>query len=380
MTSLSSVLLTLALGMAMGAGIVLLLTVASRRGADAAELADRSLPDGVTQTIDALDAAGIVLDTSNTVRTASAAATSMGLVHDDALVHPQLAHLVNRVRRTGEPVTEDLELARGPFGGVQLHVRVRVTRLGTRDVLLIADDHTDAHRLEEVRRDFIANISHELKTPISAVGLLAEAVAEAADDPDQVRRFAAQLTAETDRLGRITRDVIELTRLESTDALGGSRLLGIRDVINTAIEQNRVAAAAGGVTLVVRGGKKAQVNGDEMLLTAAVHNLIANAIQYSPAGSRVGIGVKSGDGLVEIAVTDQGEGIPEQDLDRVFERFFRVDDARSRHTGGSGLGLAIVKHAVQNHGGDVRVWSVAGRGSTFTIRLPLAAPAEPEGA
>lgn len=379
MTSLPAVLLTLALGMAMGAGVVLLLTVASRRGADAADLADRRLPDGVTQTIDALDAAGVVLDTSNTVRTASPAASMMGLVHDDALVHPQLAELVDRVRRTGEPVTEDLELARGPFGGAQLHVRVRVTRLGTRDVLLIADDHTDAHRLEEARRDFIANISHELKTPISAVGLLAEAVAEAADDANQVRRFAAQLNAETTRLGRITQDIIELTRLESADALGSSRLLRIRDVINTAVEQNRVAAEAEGIAIVLRGGKKAQVYGDETLLTAAVHNLIANAIQYSPRGSRVGIGVKAADGVVEIAVTDQGEGIPEEDLDRVFERFFRVDDARSRHTGGSGLGLAIVKHAVQNHGGDVRVWSVAGRGSTFTIRLPLAAQAEAGG-
>lgn len=374
MTSLSSVLLTLALGMAIGAGIVLLLTVASRRGADAADLTDGSLPDGVIQTIDALEAAGIVLDASNTVRTASAAATIMGLVHHETLVHPELAEVVNRVRRTGDPITEDLELARGPFGNARLHVRVRVTRLGARDVLLIADDHTDARRLEEVRRDFIANISHELKTPVSAVGLLAEAVTSAADDPAQVRRFAEQLTTETARLGRITRDIIELTRLESTDTLGGSRLLRVRDVLNNAIEQNRVAAEANDIALVLRGGKKAEVYGDETLLTAAVHNLIANAIQYSPRGSHIGVGAKANDGLVEIAVTDQGEGIPEQDLHRVFERFFRVDDARSRHTGGSGLGLAIVKHAVQNHGGDVRVWSTPGHGSTFVIRLPLAKP------
>lgn len=376
MDSAGLVLLTLATGMLMGAGLVALIAVAARRGADAAELASGSLPDGVTQTIDALEAAGVVLDPSNTVRTASETALAMGLVQDERLVHRQLTELVDRVRRTGEPLTEDLELTRGPFGTGHLYVRVRVTRLGARSVLLVADDHTDARRLEDVRRDFLANISHELKTPISAVGLLSEAVASAADDPQQVRRFAGRLSAETERLGRITQDIIELSRLESTDALGSSRRLRIREVINTAIEQNRVNAEASGVTLVVQGGKKAEVNGDEALLTAAVHNLIANAIQYSPRGSRVGVGVKAADRIIEIAVTDRGEGIAEQDLDRVFERFFRVDGARSRNTGGSGLGLAIVKHAVQNHGGDVRVTSQPGRGSTFTIRLPRAAPTE----
>ena len=251
-----------------------------------------------------------------------------------------------------------------------------MTRLDPSRVLLVAVDRTDVHRLEEVRRDFIANISHEMKTPISAVGLLAEAISSASDDPHQVRRFAAQLITETTRLGRIAQDIIELTRLESTDALGRSRLLRIREVINTAIEQNRVAAEANEVTLELHGGKKVEMFGDQTLLTAAVHNLIANAIQYSPRGSRVDIGVKSVDGIIEITVTDHGDGIAEHDLNRVFERFFRVDDARSRNTGGSGLGLAIVKHAVQNHGGDVRVWSQPGHGSTFTVRLPLAASIE----
>jgi two-component system sensor histidine kinase SenX3 len=143
-------------------------------------------------------------------------------------------------------------------------------------------------------------------------------------------------------------------------------------VVTAAIEQNRVAAESKGIELATRGDKTAQVYGDSTLLIVAVHNLISNAIQYSPGGSRVGIGVRTTDGVVEIAVTDQGEGIPEEDLDRVFERFFRVDQARSRHTGGTGLGLAIVKHAVQNHGGDIRVWSQPGHGSTFTIRLPEA--------
>jgi two-component system sensor histidine kinase SenX3 len=223
-----------------------------------------------------------------------------------------------------------------------------------------------------VRRDFIANISHELKTPIGAVGLLAEALDSASEDPDQVRRFAHRLSEESQRLARITQDIIELSRLQSADALTGAELVSVKQVITSAVDQNRVAAEARGIELAMRGDKKAEVYGDEALLVTAVHNLISNAIQYSPPGSRVGVGVRTVDGVVEIAVTDQGEGIPEDDLDRVFERFFRVDQARSRHTGGTGLGLAIVKHAVQNHGGEIRVWSQPGRGSTFTIRLPEA--------
>ena len=149
-------------------------------------------------------------------------------------------------------------------------------------------------------------------------------------------------------------------------------LVSVDEIVAAAVDQNRVVAESRDIALAVRNKSRAEVLGDESLLVMAVHNLIANAINYSLPGTRVGVGVKSTDGAVEIAVTDQGIGIPEDDLDRVFERFFRVDQARSRNTGGTGLGLSIVKHAVQNHGGDVRVWSQSGRGSTFTIRLPEA--------
>jgi two-component system sensor histidine kinase SenX3 len=201
---------------------------------------------------------------------------------------------------------------------------------------------------------------------------LAEALDSASEDPAQVRRFAQRLTEESTRLARITQDIIELSRLQAADALSDAELIPVKFAIAAAIDQNRVAAEARNIELATRGDKKAEVYGNEALLTVAVQNLISNAIQYSPNGSRVGIGVRTTDGVVEIAITDQGEGIPEEDLDRVFERFFRVDQARSRHTGGTGLGLAIVKHAVQNHGGDIRVWSQPGHGSTFTIRLPEA--------
>ena len=366
------VLVCLALGLAVGAGFVTLLYAAERHGRQAAEVVNPAVPDGIDQVLDALESAGVVLDPSNNVIKASPGALSIGLVWNQALVHPHLAELVGRVRRTGEPISEECELARGPFGDANIHLSVRVARLGSRYILLLAEDRTESYRLETVRRDFVANISHELKTPIGAVGLLAEALDSASEDPDQVRRFAHRLTEESQRLARITQDIIELSRLQAADALTDAELVSVKQIITSAVDQNRVAAEAGGIELAMRGDKKAEVYGDEALLVTAVHNLISNAIQYSPSGSRVGIGVRTVDGVVEIAVTDQGEGIPEDDLDRVFERFFRVDQARSRHTGGTGLGLAIVKHAVQNHGGDIRVWSQPGRGSTFTIRLPEA--------
>jgi len=300
-------------------------------------------------------------------------ALSFGLVWNQALVHPELLELADEVRRTGQTISRELHLSRGPFGDANLHIMVRVARLGTRYVLLLAEDRTEAYRLDEVRRDFVANVSHELKTPIGAVTLLAEAIEASSDNPDEVRRFAPRLTVEAERLARLTQEIIELSRLQADDALHDADNVDIDSVIAQAVDRNRVAAAAHRISLVSGGDAGAQVFGDENMLATAVHNLVVNAIQYSPDGSRVGVGVSRADGVVEIAVTDQGIGIPESERDRVFERFFRLDSARSRQTGGTGLGLSIVKHIVKNHGGDVRVWSQTGNGSTFTIRLPESA-------
>ncbi|MET4703443.1 ATP-binding protein [Frigoribacterium sp. UYMn621] len=367
--------LALAFGVAVGVGVTALLVASARRGQRAVAVVSTAVPDGVDQVIEALESAGIVLDPSNTVVKASPGAMAFGLVWNQALVHPELVTIVDRVRRYGEPITQELELSRGPFGDANIYLFVRVARLGARYILLLAEDRTESYRLDEVRRDFVANISHELKTPIGAVGLLAEALQAASDDPDQVRRFAKRLTKEADRLARITQEIIELSRLQAADALTSPHVVEIDHVVALAIDQNRVAAESSRVTIVSGGDAGAEVYGDEPLLAVALHNLIANAIQYSPKGSRVGVGVSNADGIVEIAVTDQGIGIPDDELDRVFERFFRIDPARSRHTGGSGLGLSIVKHVVQNHGGDIRVWSQPGNGSTFTIRLPEASHA-----
>jgi len=375
MDSAMLVPLALAFGVVVGVGITAVFVASARRGQRAVAVVSTAVPDGVDQVIEALESAGVVLDPSNTVVKASPGAMAFGLVWNQALVHPELVTIVDRVRRYGEPITQELELARGPFGDANIYLFVRVARLGARYILLLAEDRTESYRLDEVRRDFVANISHELKTPIGAVSLLAEALQAASDEPDQVRRFAKRLTKEADRLARITQEIIELSRLQAADALTSPTVVEIDHVVALAVDQNRVAAESSRVTIISGGDAGAQVYGDEPLLAVALHNLIANAIQYSPKGSRVGVGVSHGDGIVEIAVTDQGIGIPDDELDRVFERFFRIDPARSRHTGGSGLGLSIVKHVVQNHGGDIRVWSQPGNGSTFTIRLPEASHA-----
>ncbi|MBU1586786.1 MAG: two-component sensor histidine kinase [Actinobacteria bacterium] len=365
----------LAFGIIVGAGVFAIVLAAARRGQRAVDVVSTAVPDGVDQVLDALESAGVVIDPSNNVVKASPGAVSLGLVWNHALVHPELSKLVDGVRRTGEPVSQELHLSRGPFGDATIYLFVRIARLGARYILVLAEDLTESYRLDEVRRDFVANISHELKTPIGAVGLLAEALVSASDEPEQVKRFAKRLTKESERLARITQEIIELSRLQATDALAKAELVDIDQVVAVAIDQNRVLAEAHKVQLVSGGDASAEVYGDETLLAVALHNLVSNAIQYSPKSTRVGIGVSNREGIVEIAVTDQGVGIPEEDQDRVFERFFRTDPARSRNTGGSGLGLSIVKHAIQNHGGDVRVWSQPGHGSTFTIRLPEASHA-----
>jgi len=367
--------LSLVFGVIVGIGVTILVMAAASRGQRAVDVTTQGVPDGVEQVIEAMDSAGVVVDPSNNVLTASPGALALGLVWNHALIHPELVDVIRAVRRNGQPIAQELHLARGPFGEASIYLFVRVARLGSRYILVLADDRTESYRLDEVRRDFIANISHELKTPIGAVGLLAEALVEASKDADQVKRFAKRLTKEAERLARITQEIIELSRLQAEDALTKPDLVEIDEVVAQAIDQNRVAADRNDIRLISGGDAGTEVYGDEALLQVALHNLIANAIQYSPSGSRVGIGVTSSDGVVEIAVTDQGVGIAEADRERVFERFFRADSSRSRHTGGSGLGLSIVKHVAQNHGGDVRLWSQHGNGSTFTIRLPAASHA-----
>ena len=333
------------------------------------------LPPGVADVLAVLRSSAVVIDRDDTVLKASPAAHAYGIVADNQLAHPELAHLVRQVRRDGVIRESELDLARGPLGRGTLVARARVAPLGSELVLLLVEDHTEARRVEEVRRDFLENVSHELKTPVGGLSLLAEALLGASDDPEAVRRFATRMQVESHRLTRLVQEIVDLSRLQVADTLQPPELLDVGPIVAEAVDRLRVRAGAQEAELTVEATPEAagaRVYGDADLLVTAVANLIDNALAYSPPGSPVSVRTSVQDGLVFVAVTDRGVGIPTAEQSRIFERFYRVDPARSRSTGGTGLGLAVVKHVCANHGGEVVVTSKRGVGSTFTIRLPLA--------
>lgn len=367
---------SLAIGLAIGVGLSLLVAWAYRARARAEEETSMAIPQGITDVLGSMDDAACVVDVSGLVLATSRAATRFGIETGAILDNPELRQLVRGVRASGETATESMRITRGGRSLDPRLVSARASAIGARLVLLIVRDVTEQERLDQMRRDFVANTSHELKTPVGAVSLLAEAIESAADDPAQVRVFASRISAEAQRLGQLTGRIMSLSRLQAEDGLTEVTPVSIDEVIAASIEAHVVQADSAGVELARGGDRGVWVRGDAQILIEAVGNLIANAIVYSPRGSRVGVGVKADDEVVEIAVSDQGIGIAEADRERIFERFYRADEARSRRTGGTGLGLSIVKHATQRHGGEVRVWSRPGRGSTFTIRLPqIDAPA-----
>ncbi len=369
-------LFALAVGMLIGVGMSLLVVWAYRTRARFAGETSTVVPDGVADVLGSMDDAACVVDASGLVLAASKAAARFGIEVGAALENPELRQLVRGVRSTGASATESLRITRGGLSLDPRLVSARASAISPRMSLLIIRDVTEQERLDQMRRDFVANTSHELKTPVGAVTLLAEAIESAADDPAQVRIFAARISAEASRLGQLTGRIMSLSRLQADDAISDVRPVSIDEVIAASIEAHVVQADSAGVELARGGDRGVWVRGDSQILIEAIGNLIANAIVYSPNGSRVGIGVRADDDVVEIAVSDQGIGIAEGDRERIFERFYRADEARSRRTGGTGLGLSIVKHATQRHGGEVRLWSRPGRGSTFTVRLPrIDAPA-----
>jgi Signal transduction histidine kinase len=331
-----------------------------------------ALPAGVSDVLAVLRSGAIVLDAADAVVSTSPAAVAHGLVRDHDLVHDELRHLARQVRRDGVIREVELDLPRGPLGRGRIMVGVRVAPLGNAYVLLLVDDRTEARRVEDVRRDFVVNVSHELKTPVGGLALLAEAVLEANDDPEAVARFARRMQVESTRLTRLVQEIVDLSRLEIAGTLHDPELVDVGVAAAEAIEQSRLVAGSRGAEIVSSLAQGARVFGDADLLATAIRNLVGNAINYSAPGSRVAVSVRSAEQLVEIAVADQGHGIHKSEQARIFERFYRVDAARSRATGGTGLGLAIVKHICANHGGEVTVWSEEGHGSTFTMRLPAA--------
>ena len=328
------------------------------------------LPVGLSDVLNVLRSASVVLDRSGNLVKTSPAAHAFGLVRGRDLAHAELRAMVLEATSLRLVREKELELPLGPLGRETLNVFARVAPLSDDLTLLLVEDRTEAKRVEDVRRDFVANISHELKTPIGALHLLAEAVTDAADDAGAVRHFARRMLRESSRLGLLVQEIIDLSRLQVADALQSLEPVEVDDVTTDAVDRCRTAAAAKQIDVVLGGDEGAVVYGDHTLLVTAVRNLVDNAISYSEPQTRVGVAVRRRDGIVEIAVSDQGIGIAGTDQERIFERFYRTDPARSRATGGTGLGLSIVKHVAANHGGEVTVWSVPGQGSTFTLRLP----------
>jgi two-component system, OmpR family, sensor histidine kinase SenX3 len=367
----------------LGIGAFVMWAVLHRRRVavrQAVEEAGPVVPAGVSQVLAVLDSIGVVVGSQDEVLQATVAARTGGLVRGSRVADPRLLDLVRTVRRERGVVTTELHVS-GRTGTPVGFFSVRVAPLGEDLILVLADDKTGERRTEQIRRDFVANVSHELKTPIGAISLLAEAVEEAADDPLAVRRFASRMGVESARLTDLVGQIIDLSRLQGDNPLADPEVVDVDEVLREAVDRRQVDAEQRRVTLTIAGSTGSQVLGSARQLGVAVGNLVENAVVYSDPGARVVVTAaldRTGeDDIVEIRVSDNGIGIPAGELERIFERFYRVDYARSRENGGTGLGLSIVKHIAAIHGGDVSVWSQVGRGSTFTIKLPAYFPAPP---
>jgi signal transduction histidine kinase len=272
-----------------------------------------------------------------------------------------------RAGELGETVSAETQAAGGP----DRWLRGLAIPVGAGAVLLVVRDVTEAKRLDAVRRDFVANASHELKTPVASIQAAAETIYSAAsDDPAVIPRFAAQLEREAARLSRIVSDLLDLSRLEAGSDL--QEIVALDAIVRDEIERYEERAAEAGVQLSMTAQSTPKVHGTARDLALLVRNLVDNAIRYTRPGGRISVELGEDDGEAVLAVSDTGVGIPQRDLPRVFERFYRVDRARSRETGGTGLGLSIVRHVVENHAGRVSVESELGRGTRFEVRLPAA--------
>lgn len=366
-------MLTALLSALLGAACCALLMQARRPAEPPEVTSDSQLSPQLVGAVDLLRGAAMVVDSADQVLHATAAALTTSLVRGNRIREPELLDLVRRVRDGGVPVSTKLTV-RGT-SMVSRDMAVRAAPLEGGLLLVIAEDLSAQTRADEIKRDFTANVSHELKTPVGALKVLAEAVEQACDDPEAVSHFAHRMTVEADRLSELVQQIIELSRLQSTDPLMHSEVVEIDEIVEDACDRNAALATSRDVNITRTGSVGLQVMGDQEQLTGALSNLIQNAINYSGKGAKVSVSVRAviddDDEFVDISVVDNGLGIRPEDLERIFERFYRVDFARSRETGGTGLGLSIVKHCMAAHGGTVNVWSKFGEGSTFTLRLPI---------
>jgi two-component system, OmpR family, sensor histidine kinase SenX3 len=364
-------------GVLLGAGAVLAFRVSERAQRALPEQPEPVVPPGVGAVLSVVRSSAVVVDAEDHVLQASAPAYALGLVRGDRLDVEELVDLVHQVRRDGQIRERDITIGRGAAAA---NLAARVAPLSSRLVLALVDDRTRERRVDAIRRDFVANVSHELKTPIGALMLLSEAVGEAAGDPEAVERFSGRMHTEAERLSRLVQQIIELSRLQGDDPIGTAARVDLDRVIDLAIDRSRVDAQDKDIELTRGGDRDIRVTGNGEQIALALGNLVENAIAYSGDGTTVVVSTRQTEsGAAQITVTDRGIGIAAHELDRIFERFYRVDPARARSTGGTGLGLSIVKHVAASHGGEVNVWSVPGEGSSFTLSLPGAKdPAAPQ--
>jgi two-component system, OmpR family, sensor histidine kinase SenX3 len=370
---LTAVVALLALVIGVGVGVNLTPRIVESRQRRATEQSGITVSQMLAHIVSLSPVGIVVVDTYRDVVYTNDRAKELGLVRD-RLLDDRAWLAAQRTLATGEDIEIDLSpRRRQPRGRSGLSVRGHVRLLSGDDrrfAVVYVDDQSEHARMEATRRDFVANVSHELKTPVGAMGVLAEALLASAEDPDTVRRFADKMVTESERLANMVGELIELSRLQGAEPLPELEAVDVDTVVAEALSRYKVAADNADIAITTDAPTGYKVLGDQPLLVTALANLVSNAIAYSPNGSPVSISRRRRGDNIEIAVTDRGIGIAAADQERVFERFFRVDKARSRATGGTGLGLAIVKHVAANHNGSIRLWSQSGTGSTFTLSIP----------
>lgn len=370
---LAGALALLGLSVGVAAGARLASRVVERRQRSAAELAGITVAQ-MLQRIVALTPLGTaVVDSHRDVVYLNDRAKEFGLVRDRQL-DDQAWQAAQEALASGNDIEFDLlPKKRSTVGGSELSVHGEARLLSNEDrrfAVVFVYDQSEYARMEASRRDFVANVSHELKTPVGAMAVLAEALLASPDDPETVQRFGEKVLIEANRLGHMVGELIELSRLQGAERLPDLAPVDVDTIVAEAISRHRVAADNADIEVRTDTPCGFKVLGNQSLLVTALANLVSNAIAYSPRGSLVSISCRRRGEHVEMAVTDRGIGIARKDQERVFERFFRGDKARSRATGGSGLGLAIVKHVAANHNGTIGLWSQLGTGSTFTLSIP----------
>lgn len=364
------VLASVGLGLVIGVVVTLTIVMAREAARRNAAATRPELPEVATTLLDQVDLFSVILDSSLTPVYANPIARRERTVTDAQLRDLEFLRRARQVMNDGTPDTIEPDPLTQSSS-----VRIHLVRIERRFVAVLAEDLGEEQRVNAMRRDFIANVSHELKTPIAAIGLLSEAVREAADSPKLVRGFAKSLVKESRRLGELSRDIIQLSEAQSTLRPEDREPLVLADLVRKEIDAHQEYAEQHGVKIAFTDAtptnRDTLILGRPSSLSAAIANILSNAIQHSPRGGRVGVGVGASKDDLEITVADQGEGIAQEHLPRIFERFYRVDGARARATGGTGLGLSIARHTMRAHGGEVSVWSQVGVGTTFTLRLPL---------